>query len=78
MTRGDTITTKTKTVKLDGVTASNLSEIARHLRDLSDGEIEKPRTAAINSFIDSYVSDYAEQFDGKGNGQYVYVGGDSQ
>jgi hypothetical protein len=70
-------TKSTKTIGMPAPLAANIEEIGRHLDDLANGDLQAPRTAALELFIESYVNDYPEAFDEKDDALYVYTGGDS-
>ena len=67
----------TTSLRISNHTASNIQEIARHLEDISDGELNAPKNAALEMFVDNYISEYSHLFDRKTEDQYLYVGGDS-
>lgn len=67
----------TTSLRVSNHTASNIEEIGRHLKDISDGELDTPKNAALEMFVHEYVAEYEHLFDRKTENQYLYVGGDS-
>lgn len=67
----------TTSLKLPNTTASNVEEIGRHLDDIADGDLDAPMTAAVQLFVDTYTDEYPDLFGDKGEGQILYVGGES-
>lgn len=69
------VSSSTKSIHIPSPLAANIEEIARHIDDLHDRELDAPRNAALRMFANDHINQYADQFEQKDDDLYIYTGG---
>ena len=65
-----------RSIKGNPKVLSNFEEVSRHIAASIDDDVPHPDQFAIRRFIQQYIQAHREDFEDKGEGRYIFHGGD--